>query len=156
LVKSGVARNTSKLSRDHTIETSRSGLISIAGGKWTTYRKMGEDVVTVAARVGELPARESKTADLPLHGTRDEASSDTGNDQEIKRAVRDEMARTVEDVLSRRSRQLLLDARAAVKEAPLVAEIMARLLSRDSAWQNAQVNEFTELARGYCWDGARL
>jgi glycerol-3-phosphate dehydrogenase len=156
LVKSGVARNTSRLSRDHTIETSRSGLISIAGGKWTTYRKMGEDVVTVAAHVGELPARESKTADLPLHGTRDETPSDTGNDQEIKRAVRDEMARTVEDVLSRRSRRLLLDARAAAKDAPRVAEIMARLLNRDGAWQNTQVREFTELARGYCWDGERL
>ena len=66
------------------------------------------------------------------------------------------MARTVEDVLSRRSRLLLLDVRAAVKDAPRVAKIMAGLLNRDSAWQNAQVREFTELARGYCWDGARL
>jgi glycerol-3-phosphate dehydrogenase len=55
----------------------------------------------------------------------------------------------VEDVLARRTRALLLDARAAMAAAPLVATLMARALGRDAAWQQRQVVEFKELARAY-------
>ncbi|MCB9949340.1 MAG: FAD-dependent oxidoreductase, partial [Rhodospirillaceae bacterium] len=59
------------------------------------------------------------------------------------------MARTVEDVLARRTRALLLDAAASVAAAPAVARIMAAELGRDAAWEAAQVAEYTELAKGY-------
>ena len=62
-------------------------------------------------------------------------------------AVRQEMARTVEDVLSRRTRALLLDARAAERAAPVTAQIMADELGRDKAWADGQVRAFCELAR---------
>jgi len=67
LVK-GNASSTSGLSRDHFIETSESGLISITGGKWTTYRKMAEDAVKVAIQAGKLEDRPCVTQDLPIHG----------------------------------------------------------------------------------------
>ena len=68
---------------------------------------------------------------------------------EVVWAAREEMAREVEDVLARRTRALLLNAKAAVRMAPRVAELLAKELGRDAAWQGQQVNAFTELARGY-------
>ena len=64
-------------------------------------------------------------------------------------AVQNEMARTVEDFLSRRVRMLLLDARASMVMAPEVADIMARELKRDPAWIQAQVADYLALAKGY-------
>ncbi len=63
--------------------------------------------------------------------------------------VRMEMARTVEDVLARRTRALLLNAAASIEAAPIVAELMARELGRDAAWQQDQEETYRELARGY-------
>jgi glycerol-3-phosphate dehydrogenase len=64
-------------------------------------------------------------------------------------AVRHELARTLEDVLARRTRALLLDARASLEMAPAVAALMAAELRRDAAWQRAQVASYEALARGY-------
>ena len=63
--------------------------------------------------------------------------------------ARAEMARTVEDVLARRTRSLLLNAAASIQAAPEVAEILARELGRDEAWQTNQVDDYTALAKGY-------
>lgn len=68
LVDFGQGQNTAAVSRDHTIHMSPSGLLSVAGGKWTTYRKMAEDTVDQARSLGELPERPSKTRDLKIHG----------------------------------------------------------------------------------------
>ncbi len=73
----------------------------------------------------------------------------TVNEELIERAVSQELARTVDDVLARRSRLLFVDAQAAKSTAPQVAEIMSRLLSRPSEWANAQVEEFEKIAAGY-------
>ena len=66
---------------------------------------------------------------------------------EVAWAVRHEMARSVEDVLSRRTRALVLDARAAIECAPAVARVVARELGRDEAWAEAQVSLFQQRAR---------
>jgi glycerol-3-phosphate dehydrogenase len=176
----GTGEKTAALSRDHTLLVSPSGLITITGGKWTTYRRMGEDAVDQAALVAGLDERPSTTADLRLHGWSDEgrpgrdwidygadapalarlAAERPGWDEplhvnlpyragEVPWAVRHEMARTVEDVLARRTRALLLDARASAEIAPAVARLMADELERDAAWQRQQVAEYQELARGY-------
>jgi glycerol-3-phosphate dehydrogenase len=63
--------------------------------------------------------------------------------------VREEMARTVEDVLARRSRSLLLNAKASIEAAPAVAALMAKEFGRDEAWEQEQVRTYTELAQGY-------
>ncbi|MCL7959230.1 MAG: glycerol-3-phosphate dehydrogenase/oxidase [marine benthic group bacterium] len=171
---------TKAISRDHTLLVSPSGLVTITGGKWTTYRRMGSDTVTQAALVAGLPERASVTEELRLHGWTDQVDpiepwSVYGSDwlelealerarpelaerlhpalpyraSEVVWAARFEMARTVEDVLSRRLRALLLDARASVEMAPRVAQLMAEELGRDEAWAESQVAEYAELAKGY-------
>jgi glycerol-3-phosphate dehydrogenase len=156
LVKAGAGRNTARLSRDHTIVISDSGLVTITGGKWTTYRKMGEDVVNAAVSVGGMELRPSRTRELQLDGAESEAGAGKPGlaDEMVVAAVRQEMARNVEDVLARRTRTLFHDARGAIAMAPRVAALMARELQRDAAWQAAQVESFTLLAQGYVWDSS--
>jgi glycerol-3-phosphate dehydrogenase len=183
LVKAGHAGSTAALSRDHTIVVSPSGLITITGGKWTTYRRMGEDCVNRVTEVGGFQSVPSRTATLPLHGSsttpetfappkhlevygadrkkvEDLARAGNGFGERIHErlpylqaevvwAAREEMARTVEDVLSRRTRALLLDSAAAAEAAPRVAALLAKELGRDENWQNQQVKDFTALARVY-------
>ena len=180
LVRAAAGSDTASLSRDHTLLIDKGGLVTIAGGKWTTYRKMGEDTVTAAARVAGLPERPSVTADLKIHGWQEGGEADDplqvyGSDRpaleallnenpafsaplhpllpylagEAVWAARVEAARTVEDVLARRTRALVLDARASIAAAPAVAAIMAQELGQDHAWQEAQVAAFTALASGY-------
>ena len=180
LVKTGNGGNTAALSRDHTIHIDQSGLLTIAGGKWTTYRNMAEDCVNQAATLARLPDRPCLTRTLPVHGAHPDTAqlgplaiygSDAPAIQELMRkdpelavrlhpalpytgaevvwATRVEMARTVEDVLARRTRALFLNARAALAMAPRVAELMARELGRDDAWRASQVAEFSEQAKGY-------
>lgn len=171
---------TKEISRSHKLLVSPSGLITITGGKWTTYRKMAEDTVNAGIRARKLPFRPCRTKDIKIHGylenpDRDDRMYIYGSDlEEIQKiqkenpawsekleagsdftageviwAVRKEMARTVDDVLARRVRVLYLDARKSIALAPRVAEIMAAELGRDREWVRNQVEEFTELARGY-------
>jgi glycerol-3-phosphate dehydrogenase len=67
-------------------------------------------------------------------------------------AVRKEMARTVEDVLARRTRALFLDARESIRIAPEVASIMAKELKQDEAWINSQVKAFELMAKNYYFE----
>jgi glycerol-3-phosphate dehydrogenase len=134
LVKAST-ENTAKLSRDHTIVVSSAGLVTIAGGKWTTYRKMAEDVVNRAAEVGGLATKPCRTENLRLDDSsyHSEANSAEYLTQErIIAFVRDEMARTVEDVLARRTRLALLDERAALAAVPMVAAVLREELGRSS------------------------
>jgi glycerol-3-phosphate dehydrogenase len=175
LVKAAGKANTAALSRDHTIHLDH-GLVTITGGKWTTYRNMAEDAVNRAAEIGRLPERRCRTKRLPIHGhRRDGDPTDPlhgyGSDAaairalpgyserlhpelpytvaEVVWAARHEMARTVEDVLARRTRALVLNAAAARAMAPRVAELMAAELGHDAVWQAEQARRFLELAKGY-------
>lgn len=180
LVRSGNGQNTAALSRDHTVHIDKSGLLTITGGKWTTYRNMAEDCVNQAALLAQLPERACATKTLNVHGFHPHADtfgplaiygSDALMIQDLTRAdpaladrlhpdlpycaaeivwaARCEMARTVEDALARRTRALFLNARAAIAMAPRTAELLARELARDGAWQAEQVSTFTALAQGY-------
>jgi glycerol-3-phosphate dehydrogenase len=180
LVKAGDDSNTAALSRDHTIVVSESGLLTLTGGKWTTYRKMAEDVVDHAEMVAGVENRRCNTETLQIHGWTRAAIKEKnlqpyGSDAvrvtalmaedpayaarvhpalsvqcgEVIWHARQEMARTVEDVLARRTRALLLNAQASLEAAPLVAQLLARELKRDAMWVEAQINAYTDLARGY-------
>jgi len=180
LVRAAGASNTAALSRDHTIHVTKSGLLTIAGGKWTTYRRMAEDAVNHAETLGKLDEKPCVTRTLPIHGhDRDAQKFDAlacyGSDApamaamieadpalgrrlhpdlpicavQVVWACRCEMARTVDDVLARRTRALPLHARAAIAMAPEVARLMAAELGRDNAWQQAQIEQFTRLAGHY-------
>ncbi len=179
----GDEQNTKEISRSHKIIVALSGLITITGGKWTTYRKMAEDAVDKAALIGGLPERACETKNMPIHGyVKNSDWSDFqyiyGVDKlhlnrlvqknpelaeklherlpftkvEVVWAVRQEMARNLDDVLARRVRALFLDARAAIEMAPKVAEILAKELNYNQLWIENQINEFTELAKGYILD----
>jgi glycerol-3-phosphate dehydrogenase len=156
LVRSPDAGSTAALSRDHTIRIEPSGLITICGGKWTTYRRMAEDCVDQAATLAHLPEHPSITANLPIHDTEEAAPPGSPlhpalpyTDAHVIRAVREEMARTLEDVLARRTRALFLNARAAIAMAPRVAHLLAQELGRDHRWKTTQVEAFREIARHY-------
>lgn len=173
---------TKKISRNHEVLISDSGLVTLVGGKWTTYRQMAEDAVDAIEQLGGFSERPCVTETLHLHGWRNaeapalpDALAVYGADaQHLERlmadepelarplhpslpypkaavvwAARHEMARTVEDVLARRTRALLLNAKAAAEAAPETARLMAEELGRDAAWQEAQAAEFRTLARGY-------
>ncbi len=209
LLKADSNKRASALSRSHRVIVSSSGLVTITGGKWTTYRQMAEDAVDRAVVVGNLPVQPSTTAGLKLHGWQesgDPAFADYGANAaavsalcetshgsefrvyavgqsdssgppeggtpnkdsaprsphistllhpqlpyhagEVLWAVRYEMARTLEDVLSRRLRALPMDARASVEIAPQVARLMAAELGRDARWENEQVANFQQMASG--------
>ena len=171
--------STQALSREHTVLISASGLVTVTGGKWTTYRAMAEDVLQQAMTRGLLPPRPGgATARLSLLGAapgrplaeppgehiygseaaalralpgaerwlwRDAESGRGGLSEAMVRfAARYELARTVGDVLARRSRVLFLDAAAAAELAASVADILTEELGRA-----VDTTAFTALAAKY-------
>jgi len=172
--------STKEISRSHKLIISSSGLITITGGKWTTYRKMAEDTVDAAIATANLPPQPCVTASLSIHGNKANVdftdhlyvygadregllqllNENPGWSQklhpafdymqaEVIWAVRNEMARTLEDILARRLRALFLDATAAIEMAPAVVRLMAAEMNQNETWQKAQVVVFEEIAKGY-------
>ena len=173
-------KSTKEISRHHKVLISVSGLVTLTGGKWTTYRKMGEDAVDNALLIAGLPERSSITEKLMIHsfskamppddphavyGTdwpKVEAIADEkkvyrgmlSEELQITRAqviwaVREEMARTVEDFLARRTRALFLDARESIRISGEVASLMADELGFDGKWETKQLGDYMKLAEGY-------
>ncbi|MGI8543270.1 MAG: glycerol-3-phosphate dehydrogenase/oxidase [Aridibacter sp.] len=165
LVKSSDAKNTAKLSRDHTIEIDDADLLTLTGGKWTTYRNMAEDAVNKAIEITDLPDEKCVTEKLKIKNEQLKKVSEIiqENSQfaeklhedfpykqaDVVNSVRNEMARTVEDVLARRTRILFLDAKAAIEISRETAEIMADELKKDKNWIDEQVRKFEEIAQNY-------
>lgn len=170
--------STKEVSRHHKITVSTSGLISILGGKWTTYRKMAEDAINTARAVGGLPDRKSETETLQIHGYEyetdwsqpmhvygSEAHKIIALDPEaatislssklfitknmILWGIGEEMAMTLEDILARRTRCLFLDAKESIAIAPQVAKIMAEALQKDKVWETQQIENFLSTANTY-------
>jgi len=179
LVKSGNEEDTAAISREHTVLISKSGLISIAGGKWTTYRKMAEDTIDQAIAVAGLEFKPSVTENLRIHGYTNAKIENKhlgmyGSDAddieylcreknmgeklhpdyeytagEVIWSIRNTMARNVEDFLARRIRILFLDANAAIEMAPIVAKLMAKELNKNHKWVKEQITLFNNVAKRY-------
>ena len=174
----GDSTKTKEVSRHHKVNVSTSGLISVLGGKWTTYRKMGEDTINTAAVVGGLKEKKCKTKKLLLHGYDNDAPAEDplhvyGSDREkilsmgkpqdndslsekfyiskntILWGVQNEMAIHLEDVLARRVRCLFLDAEETLKIAPKVAAIMAIALDKDENWIARELKQFKTQTKNY-------
>ncbi|MDQ6843903.1 MAG: FAD-dependent oxidoreductase, partial [Bacteroidota bacterium] len=157
---------------------SPSKLFTIVGGKWTTYRKMGEDMIDKIEDELKWKPTASVTSNLAIHGyskTTDEndALYFYGSDEasiknlitetediwlseklhihkaQVIWAIRKEMALTVEDILSRRTRAIILDAKESIRMAPAVAKIMATEMNKDEHWIEDQVKEFNAVAKNY-------
>lgn len=171
-------QKTKEISRSHKIIVSASHLFTILGGKWTTYRKMGEDMVNRIEEQLSWQHRKPTTASLHIHGyinkvnwedpfyfygsdaslLKQSMNGTAGNwmsdslkihKMQVRWAVEHEMARTVEDVLSRRTRALLLDAKESIRICPEVARLMAEALGRDEHWIESEVEQYTKLAQQY-------
>jgi len=163
LIKKSGAATTSLLSRDHTILISKSGLITVSGGKWTTYRKMAEDVIDKAIQIAPLPQRNCITKQLPISTSSIKKMSNSEyflhpdfhyTEQDIQYFVEAEMAMKVEDVLARRTRILFLNATTAIAVAPAVAKLMAVFLQQNEQWIHDEIVAFTQLANQYCLNDA--
>jgi glycerol-3-phosphate dehydrogenase len=132
LVKSGHNEHTASLSREHTIEISRTGLITIAGGKWTTYRKMAQDCVDHAATLARLPERPCLTCDLRIHGHDPDAArfgqlSEYGSDAAALQSLaqqQPDLARRLHDTLPISAAQVVWAARQEM--AVTVDDVLAR------------------------------
>lgn len=177
--------STKEISRDHKLIVSAKGLITITGGKWTTYRRMAEETIDLAIKQGGLPESKCVTKDLKIHGcTQSNGDSHLnayGSDRqhietlqrqnpilkeklhasfphtaaEVVWCARNEMAETVEDILSRRLRVLFIDANAAIEMSPKVAHLLAVELGANTTWEEQQVELFNNLASGYIYGGVQ-
>jgi glycerol-3-phosphate dehydrogenase len=171
--------STKEISRDHKLLVATSGLITITGGKWTTYRQMAEETVDRAIKVAGLAYLPCSTKNIAIHGSTtlisDSHLSVYGEDEKLIRslilenpelgeklngafpylkaeviwAARHENVQTVEDILARRLRILFLNAKAAVELATPVASLLAREFGYDQRWEEDQVQKFREVAKGY-------
>lgn len=175
-------QNTKEISRSHKILVSETGLITITGGKWTTYRKMAEDTINKAISSKKIPKKLCKTKHLSIHGNQHTTDLDRNNhlyiygsdipeilklqetEPELKEklhpeynytlaevvwAIRNEMARTVDDILARRVRLLFLDSKAALSCTEKVARILAQELHHDENWIQKEIANFTAIAKGF-------
>lgn len=170
--------STKEVSRSHKIIKTESGLVSVLGGKWTTYRKMAEDAIEYCIQKGKINQKKCQTKSLKLLGYSTQLEEDfyknygslaleiktltlEGNANDslassffitpniIKWSVRMEMARTIDDVLSRRTRGLFIDAEEALNVAPVVASIMAEELKLGEDWIADQLDDFKLIAQKY-------
>jgi len=173
-------KGTKEISRSHKIFVSKSNLITITGGKWTSYRHMAEDTINKAIRIGLIDDRKCVTKNMPIHGYRENPDLKEhlyiyGSDEpkihqlikdnpefaeklsdkydytvaEVVWAVREEMARTVDDVLARRVRLQFLDSREAEAITPKVAKIMAKELGKDDKWMDNQIKDYNIILKNY-------
>lgn len=170
---------TKEISRSHKVIVSESGLVTLTGGKWTTYRQMGEDTMNHFTPLTGIPVARGLTKAIKLHGYTTKPDGGHwmvyGTDAarikalaaaqpelnqplhprypyllaEVVWAVREEMALSIDDVLSRRIRLLVLDARAAREAAPEVARVMAAELGHGAAWMERQLAAFDKLVLKY-------
>ena len=170
--------STKEVSRHHKIIVSTSGLVSVLGGKWTTYRKMAEDAVNTIQMVGGFQDRKCTTETLPIFGNDfnvdftnpyhfygteapkikalnpEKANQSLSeklfiSENQVLWAVQEEMAMTLEDVLARRTRCLFLDAYETEKIAPEVAKIMSKVLKKDAQWIEKELEKFSLILKKY-------
>ena len=171
-------QSTKEVSRSHKIDISPSGLISVLGGKWTTYRKIAEDAINTAISINKLKKKKCKTERTKLFGFKRNVSwSDPMhvygslkkkveslggiNDNKslsnkfyisnniIEWSIIHEMALTVEDILARRTRCVFLDSKESKRIAPIVAQKMADVLGEDDKWIDAELKKFNKLIKNY-------
>jgi len=175
----GNQEKTKEISRRHKITVSESELVSILGGKWTIYRRMAQDTVDRAVKIHGLEVKQSETKEQPLYGheyhnPEDRLTIYGHNAEEIKQMIekepeagiqihpafpfckaelawicRNEMPVQLEDVLTRRTRSLILDAKASIQIASIVAVIMAEELGKGKDWIDDQLEKYFKLVSYY-------
>lgn len=153
LVANNFRSKSKDLSRKHKIIVSESGMVSIIGGKWTTYRRMAENVIDLALKKTKLSFVKSKTSNLKIKNglididfSKESLSNDFFLSKEmIIHFVNNEMALNLDDIMSRRSRCLFLNIKESIRIAPKVVKIMSNELSKNEVWINEQLKSFYNL-----------
>ena len=174
------SQTTKEISRRHKITLFPSGLLSIIGGKWTSYRRMAEETIDKAIKAGILENKKCvtrtlsfynnnnavlKSERLKIYGSKAAEIEKLIDDKpflgqlidkrlpytraEIVWICRNEMPRTLEDILARRTRSLFLDTRASVAASVEVADLMAEELGFDKTWKEEQIKEYNKLTSNY-------
>lgn len=169
LVKGNRSKGTSRISREHIVEVSSPGMVTVRGGKWTTYRRMAKDAVDAVLDAEGIPAGPCRTDEIEIGDlARERAEAlalgdpilaepiipgfpDTKAD--VVEAVRSGKALKLEDVLARRTRLLFLDARKALEAAVPVAKLMAAELGWSDERVEKEIGEFRDVASKYLPDG---
>ena len=147
--------STAKLMRSHKVERSKSGLITLTGGKWTTARKMAQDTLDFVTGLGLLEKIPCNTAVMPfdetthLHKGEKLHSNLPYTNDDIEIAIEHEMATNLTDVLARRTRALILDAKASLEVAPQVAQTLQKRLGHSDAWREEQIDKYKTEVRLY-------
>jgi len=171
--------STKEVSRRHKITLSTSGLLSIIGGKWTTYRRMAEETIDKAIKEGFLEKQNCITSELKLSTLTAGYSANRLNiygDKffEIEKLIydhpklgipidprfpytraeiiwicRNEMPLTIEDMLARRTRALFQNARASSEIAVEIAALMAKELGLNTKWQKEQIESYNQFVKNY-------
>ena len=159
--------STAALSREHFIFVSSSKMITIVGGKWTTYRKMAEEVVDTVFKIKKINKIPCSTKNISLDlslAKKNSIKSLLMNDNtlsekihknypftkaEVLYSIKYEMATSIEDILARRNRLLFLDAKASIESASEVASIFEKYLKKDRNWIINQINSFENFATKY-------
>ena len=157
LVAKDLKSKSKDISRKHKIIISDTGLVSVIGGKWTTYRKMAEKVIDKSIKISKLDFKKSVTVDLKINNglTNIDYSKDSLSkyfyltEDLIIHYVRNEMAINLDDIMSRRSRCLFLNIKESVSIAPKVVKIMAKELSKNNEWEEDQLKQFYKLTKLY-------
>ena len=155
LVKSSSGIKTASLSRSHRVMLSASGLITLAGGKWTTGRKMAEDTIDKALKVSDTKISPCKTKELFFPPSKTRNSHNTIHPdltitwEDIEEATLNEMAQNIGDILARRTRSLFINSQASIDIAPIVAKKMASLLNKDENWIRKQTEDFKKLSASF-------
>ena len=153
LVANNFRSKSKDLSRKHKIIVSESGMVSIIGGKWTTYRRMAENVIDLALKKTKFSFVKSKTSNLKIKNglididfSKESLSNDFFLSKEmIIHFVNNEMALNLDDIMSRRSRCLFLNLKESIRIAPKVVKIMSNELSKNEVWINEQLKSFYNL-----------
>jgi len=175
----GDSAKTKEISRSHKIIVSGSGMLTMIGGKWTTYRKMGQDLIDKTEQLNGWRRTPSRTKHLKIHGYKEgvdyndalyfygtdkdgilKLSEQADNREVISKklkvikaqivwAIEHEMAHTVEDFLARRTRCQLLDARESIEMAPKVADVMAKELGKNEEWKKNQIEDYLKVTSNY-------
>ncbi len=164
------ANGTASVSREHAVHELEAGHIYITGGKWTTFRHMARDCMRLVGKTTHHGGNGAAQATPILESLKIARGDDVdyhsllAHDSAMKEALipglpytvghcvwscRHEMASTLDDVLARRTRALLLDAAACLRSAKKVAHIMANVLGHDDNWIASEVARFHDIARSY-------
>lgn len=155
IVLKGNSQKTKSVSRKHIVEQLSDNLINLSGGKWTIFRKMGQDVLEKGIELKIInetnePTPSTEIKDLSPYKNLDYENLTNKQVIELtKYSCREEWAENVEDILGRRMRILFLDVEKALSYAPLIAQTMASVLNKDDKWVNNQIEKIKTLSQQY-------